>query len=237
MSLQTKKRCSLEKMAHHHQKFSVFKDDWKECLIFGRWLTVDKSCVAGWYHSLITQGPDPNPICTGTTIHSLTITHGNRASYKVQVCVFRRAMNGDLGKPDNNTITNQKWANLLLLMLNDFKNKGHCITMVSAYIGSIMATIGHDVWRINMVGIAQANHTGANIDYTKLMKKEMYNSICWQHVWQSLCFSVLSNNALVRILSNFHGPEIFEVGMGVLRKERDSDGKRERTKTEVPCSA
>ncbi len=46
-----------------------------------------------------------------------------------------------------------------------------------------------------------------------------------------------SNNALVRTLSNFHGPEILKVGMGVLQKKRDSNGKRERTKTEVPCPA
>jgi hypothetical protein len=38
-------------------------------------------------------------------------------------------------------------------------------------------------------------------------------------------------------LSNFHGPEILEAGMGVLRKMRDEDGKRERHKTKVPCPA
>jgi hypothetical protein len=87
----------------------VFKDGfnrwWKECLIFGCWLTFDKSHVAGWYHSPITQGPDPKPICTSTTIHSLVITHGNLVSYKVHVWVFGGATDGDLGKPNKNTIT------------------------------------------------------------------------------------------------------------------------------------
>jgi hypothetical protein len=46
-----------------------------------------------------------------------------------------------------------------------------------------------------------------------------------------------SDNALVRMLLNFHGPEILKAGMGVLRKKRDSDGKRDRTKTEVLCPA
>jgi hypothetical protein len=69
------------------------------------------------------------------------------------------------------------------------------------------------------------------------MKKGTYNSVCWQHVWQSIFFALWSNNALVRTLSNFHGHEILEAGMGVLRKKRDSDGKWERTKTEVPCPA
>jgi hypothetical protein len=86
-----------------------------------------------------------------------------------------------------------------------------------------------------MVGTAQANRTGTNVDCTKLMKKGTYSSIYWQHVWQSLCFAVWSDNALVRMLSNFHGPEILGVGMGVLQKKWDSNGKQERTKTEVPC--
>ncbi len=63
-----------------------------------------------------------------------------------------------------------------------------------------MAMIGRNVWLINMEGMAQANHTGANIDCTKLMKKGLYNSICWQHIWWSLCFAMWSNNALVKTL-------------------------------------
>ncbi len=67
------KQSSPKNTAHHRQKFSVFEDGfncrWKKCLILGRWLTFDKSHVACWYHSPITQGPDPKPICTGATIH------------------------------------------------------------------------------------------------------------------------------------------------------------------------
>ena len=59
--------------------------------MFGRWPTFDKSRVAGWYHSPITQGPDPKPKCTGTIIHSQSITYGDLASYKVHVRVFGRA--------------------------------------------------------------------------------------------------------------------------------------------------
>ena len=36
-------------------------------------------------------------------------------------------------------------------------------------------------------------------------------------------FPVWSNNALVRMLSNFHNPVILETGLGVLRKKRDDD--------------
>ncbi len=112
------KRSSPENMVHHRQKFSVFEDSfnrrWKECLIFlGCWLTFDESRVAGWYHSPITQGPDPKPIHTGATIHSLAITHSNLASYKVDVCVFGGATDKDLGKQNEYTVTTQKWVNLL----------------------------------------------------------------------------------------------------------------------------
>jgi hypothetical protein len=125
------------------------------------------------------QGPDPKPICTGATIHSLAIMHGNLTLYKRHIHVFGRATDEDLAKQSENTVTTQKWVNLLSLMLNDFKNNGHCITMDSVYMGDITAMIGHDVWRINMVGTAQANRTGANIDCTKLIKKGTYNSVCW----------------------------------------------------------
>ena len=45
------------------------------------------------------------------------------------------------------------------------------------------------------------------------------------------------DNALVRTLSNFYSPVILEAGRGVLQKKRNSNGKRERTKTEVSCPA
>jgi len=93
------------------------------------------------------------------------------------------------------------------------------------------------VWRNNIVGTAQANRTGAKVDRTESMKKGTYGPICWQHTWRPLCFALWSGNALVRTLLNFHGPVILEAGRGVLQKKRDTDGKRERTKTEVPCPA
>ena len=132
--------------------------------------------------------------------------HGNLAAYKVQIHVLGGASDGDLDKTNKNTVTTQKWVNLLSLMLDSFKNNGHYVTMDSTYMGDIMAMIGCDVWHINMVGTAQANRTGANVNCMKLMKKGTYGAICWQHTWQSLCFAVWSDNALVRMLSNFHSP-------------------------------
>jgi hypothetical protein len=228
--------------AHHRRKFAMFEDGfnrrWKECVQFGRWVTFDESRVAGWYHSPITQGPDPKPIRTGATIHSLAVTHGPLASYKLHVRVFGGKSDEDLGKRSNHTVGIQKWVNLLSLMLDDFKGAGHCCTMDSAYMGDIMAMIGRDVWGINMVGTAQSNRVGADVaDTIGKMKKGTYESVCWQHKTRPLNFAVWSDNALVKTLSNFHGPDILEAGMGVMRKQRDDNGKRERTRTDVPCPA
>ncbi len=120
-------------------------------------------------------------------------------------------------------------------MLDGFKNNSHSIAIYSAYMGSIMAMICGYMWCISMVGMMQANHTGANINCLKLMKKWMYNSICWQHTWWLLCFSIWSGNAFVKTISNFHGPLVPEAGMGVLQKKKDNKGKLERTKTAVQC--
>ena len=62
----------------------------------------------GWYHSPITQGPDPKPICTGATIHLLVIMHSNLVLYKAHICEFGGATDGDVGKANDNTVTTQK---------------------------------------------------------------------------------------------------------------------------------
>ena len=74
-------------VANHRRKFATVEDGfnarWKECVTFGRWITADESRVAGWYHSGITIGPEPKPIRTGATIHSVCVTFGELKSYKV----------------------------------------------------------------------------------------------------------------------------------------------------------
>ncbi len=238
---QDKKMCSRDDTAHHHHIFATLEDGfnkrWKECIKFGCWLTFDKSRIVGWYCSLITQGLDPKPIWTGATIHSLALTHGMLALYKVHVCMlFGGKTDGDLGHRHNNTSGIQKWVNLLDHMLHAFKGNGHCVTMDSAYMCNIMAMIGQDVWKINMLQMAQTNWTGADVtNKISRMKKGTYKSICWQHKMRPLCFLVWSDNALVKTLSNFHSPEILEVGLGVFWKKRDSNGKRGRHKKEVTC--
>ena len=80
------------------------------------------------------------------------------------------------------TGTVQKWINLLDNILDKYKGKGHCVTMDSAYMGDILAQVGHSEWKINMVGTAQANHTGAEVkEELDKMKRGTYKSVCFQH--------------------------------------------------------
>ena len=75
-----KKYESLPEVERHRRKYKHIKDGfnrrWKECVKFGRWITADKSRLSGWYKSGITIGPEPKPIQTRATIHSICVTIG-----------------------------------------------------------------------------------------------------------------------------------------------------------------
>ena len=81
-----------EDTARHRRKFAVIEDAynkrWQAIVKFGRWMTADESRVAGWYHSPMTVGPEPKPIRTGATLHSLCITHGPLRAFKLFVRVY-----------------------------------------------------------------------------------------------------------------------------------------------------
>jgi hypothetical protein len=52
-----------------------------------------------------------------------------------------------------------------------------------------------------------------------------------------LCFAVWLDNALVKTLSNFHGPEILKAGMGLMQKQRDNMASGRGTGLKYPCLA
>ena len=58
-------------------------------------------------------------------------------------------------------------------------------------MGDTMGQIGREEWKINMVGTAQTNRTGAPAaaDVQKL-KAGTYESIFWQHRMLNLCYVV-----------------------------------------------
>ncbi len=225
----------------HRRKFEFiengFNRRWKECVLFGKWITADESRVAGWYRSGITIGPEPKPIRTGATIHSICVTFGELATYKLHCRVYGGRYDEGLDYVHENTTSTQKWVNLYNEMLAEFKGRGMCLTMDSAYMGDIMGQIGREEWEINMVGTCQSDQTGA-VPAAKEAKAKMkpgtYESVLFQHRDKPLCYAMWSDNNIVKTLSNFHKPEILQVGDGVLRRKK-VDGVREANKTDVSC--
>jgi hypothetical protein len=235
------KKHSSPATERHRKKFSNVEDTicqrWKEYINFGMWVTFDESRVAGWYNSAMTIGPEPKPIRTDATIHSLCVSKGDLAGYKLHARTYGRASDKSLCVKRKDTVIIQKFVTLLDTFLDAFKGKGHCVTMDSTYMGDTMGQIGREEWKINMVGTAQTNRTGAPAaaDVQKL-KVGTYESIFWLHrMLKNLCYVVRSDNDnKVKTLSNFHSPDVLEVGFGMLHKMR-VDGKRDRDQSEVPC--
>eukprot|EP00956_Cyclotella_meneghiniana_P001713 scaffold1870_cov73-Cyclotella_meneghiniana.AAC.4 len=229
-------------VARHRKKYEHIEDGfnrrWKEIVNFGRWITADESRVAGWYKSGITIGPEPKPIRTGATIHSICVTHGDLATFKLQCRVYGGKHDEDLNVTHpSNTASTQKWVNLYNEMLHDFKDKGMCVTLDSAYSGDILFQIARDVWSINMVGTCQSDRSGGGAlgkDEKKSMKIGSYESIMYQHRVKNLVYAMWADNSIVKTLSNFHSPEVLTAGTGVSRRRR-VDGVREQDKTQVPC--
>ena len=110
--------------------------------------------------------------------------------------------------------------------------------MDSAYMGDIMAQIGRDEWKINMVGTAQSNWTGANVkDFVDKLKVGTYESHFWQHESLNLVFTAWSDNAIVKTLSNHHGLEVLQAASGLMRRGKDDSRLRDMTQKLVPCPA
>jgi hypothetical protein len=76
----------------------------EEYINFGMWLT----CVAGWYNNAITIEPEPKPIQTGATIHSLCYLKGNLAGYKLHASTYGGASDKSLCVKCKDTVTTQK---------------------------------------------------------------------------------------------------------------------------------
>jgi len=76
--------------AHHRKKHGMLEDAynerWRSIVKPGRWLTADESRVAGWFHSSMTIGPEPKPIRTGATLHTLCVTIERVANLFYVIC-------------------------------------------------------------------------------------------------------------------------------------------------------
>ena len=101
-------------------------------------------------------GPEPKPIRTGVTLHSLCITYGPFTMYKLFLRAYGGKSDRDLNFINNNCA--QKCVNFYGITMELFKGEGHCVTKDSAYMGDIMALIGrcHE-WIMDMIARATKN--------------------------------------------------------------------------------
>jgi hypothetical protein len=74
----------------------------------------------------MTIGPEPTPIRTGATLHTVCVTHGPLSTNKLFARVYGGKYDEDIDRHNKNTVTK--------LMLDPFKHNGHCVVMDSAYI-------------------------------------------------------------------------------------------------------
>jgi hypothetical protein len=142
-----------------------------------------ESHMPGWCKGPIMQRLEPKPNCTSRTMHTVCITDGPLATYNLHAQMFGGKMDKDLQHHHGNVMTTQKWVNLMLIILDNFKGKGHCIAMDSPHMGDIIAQIGHKEWQLNMVGMSQSNKVGVDIkDVVNKMKVGTYVLKIWEHM-------------------------------------------------------
>jgi hypothetical protein len=107
-----------------------------------KWITTDERRVAGWYHSVMTIGPEPEPIRTGATLHTVCITNGLLHTYKLFARVYGGKSDEDTNTHNEHTATKLKMVSLYNLMLHPFMQERHCVVMDSAYMGDAMVQVG-----------------------------------------------------------------------------------------------
>jgi hypothetical protein len=147
--------------ASHRLKHGRLEDGynkrWQAIVNFGKWITTDESRVAGWYHSVMTIGPEPKPIRTGATLHTVCVTHGPLSTYKLFARVYGGKYDKDIDRHNKNTVTKLKMVSLYDFMLDPFKHNGHCVVMDLAYMSDAMCQVGREEWKINMVDTCQTD--------------------------------------------------------------------------------
>jgi hypothetical protein len=158
---------SMTSMASHRVKHGILEDGynrrWQAIVNPGKWITTDESRVAGWYHSAMTIDPEPKPIQTGATLHTVCITDGPLSTYKLfAIRVYGGRSDQDINRHNRHTVTKLKMVSFLYdFMLESFKtkHKGNCVVMDSAYMGDAMCQVGRIEWGINMMGTCQTDRT------------------------------------------------------------------------------
>jgi hypothetical protein len=92
----------------------------------------------------MTIGPEPKPIRTGATLHTVCVTHGPLSINKLFARVYGAKYDEDIDRYNKNTVTKLKMVSLYDFMLDPFKHNGHCVVMDSAYMSDAMCQVGRE---------------------------------------------------------------------------------------------
>ena len=96
----------------------------------------DKSQVAGWYPGGLTKEPEPKPIRTGVTLHSMCVIKG----YMLHVRTY--------GGKNDKDIKKNSWGSLSIYKY---------LTLDSVYTGELLAQVVDKAWKMNVIVTTQWN--------------------------------------------------------------------------------
>jgi hypothetical protein len=183
----------------------------------------------------MTIGPEPKPIRTGATLHTVCITNGPLSTYKLFARVYGGKSDDDIYVHNKNTVTKLKMVLLYDFMLESFKHKGDCVVMDSAYMGDAMCQVGREEWGINVVGTCQTECTGAGaLGKAGVKAKEIeigsHESLIYQHNTKPLLYCGWGDNNFVKTLSNFHYHVILR---GAMKRKKEIDKLKEERGSKV----
>jgi hypothetical protein len=233
--------------AWHCRKFGEVQQQyckrWQACVTPGRAITMDESRVAGWYHSGITCGPEPKPVRTGATAHTVCVTNGKFARFLLAWRIYGGRNDEGLSAPVSGSQGRGKWIQLFDELVKPWYGKGHIVTMDSAYMSE--KWMDHAMSRgLNTVGTFQRNRFGNEKTCRTLTPQELKNglsntpfviddvkamlhlqsheSMFSQREDGKITLSAWADNNLVRVASNMHDVEVRPDG--VMRRTRGADG-------------
>jgi hypothetical protein len=105
----------------------------------------------------MTIGPEPKLIRTGSTLHTVCVTHGPLSTYKLFAIVHGGKYDEDINRHHKHTVAKLKMISLYSFMIDPFKHNGHYVVMDSAYMSDDMCQMGREEWKINSFHVMAVN--------------------------------------------------------------------------------
>ena len=246
-----------EEGPRHSRKFGELQrrycERWQSMVLPGRDLCMDESRVPGWYHSAMTLGPDPKPVRTGSTAHTICVGQGPLMRFLMAWRTYGGRTDEGLASLDTG-----KWIQLFDTMVKPWIGKGHVVTLDSAYNSEKLIDQAR-VKGVNVVRTFMWDRFGASsnngrvlttaelhagltntpfdMDFLKkTLKIRTHETMFAQREDCKMTLCVWADNGFVRVATNMLDVEV--APDSVLRRTIGSDGKRnaDATLVDAPIS-